>query len=128
MSRENLFQKKFRFKIPDRVWIERLFDMRDKIKYPTEGEYVTHILRKYRKSEAVSNGERDQDLDKICRGGELITTCGYYVCSRGGTYSEYASNKRKKPYAFRIGKVAMSLEAVKRICAKCSGGQIRRRV
>lgn len=114
------FQKGFRFKLSDKEWIEKLLEMRDKIKYPTVGDYATQIFRTFNESNLVYDDDMDLELKKICVAEELILAGDYFVCSRGGTCSNHKQYlKRKDPHVFKIAKEAMSLNTVKKICRKC---------
>ena len=131
------YQKKFTFAEKDRDWIADLFKQRDEEAFPTESDLLVFILRSHsgvgtneekNEVQALEESQMQSKFANICptvkaihpgyinrgvqnTGSEFLDRIGrYFVClkSRGG-----------KVKYFKVDSKPMTLDEVKRICARC---------
>lgn len=115
MVERKTYQKNIRFDVSIKDEFQNVLDGRDKIKYPYEGDLIAHDILT---GHEIVSVEDIYYLEKMCKQRCLIKWGKYHICARGGSFKN--ENARvKKPYIFRIDKVPLSVEGIKKICSEC---------
>ena len=134
MSVKSRYQKKFNFPEMDRSWITQLFKERDEVEYPTESDFLVFILRSVSERgepgplDIVTEAQIEEKMRDTCpdtepihpgysargvknKGSKFLERIGkYFVCLKaGGGKVKY----------FKVDSEAMTLDEVRRICARC---------
>ena len=126
---ERTESQNFKLTKEDMKFVKAFLKDRDKEEHPYVGDYLVYILKKYIEYEtglSVDKIDLIEEMKVICPREELMKTEEYFICARGGVFTgEW--DKRKKPSAFKIGKVAMTLDIVRRNCAMCYNNRIKKR-